>query len=607
MLRWIGRCLAGLLAALVLAVLVVLWGGRDLSEADYLERHYPQGAPETAEIDGVRLRYQVEGQGPPVLLVHSHFFTMQQWDAVVAELSDEYTLIRFDMTSHGLTGADPSDDYTMPRSLQLMTGLLDHLGLERVHLVGSSLGGNMAFNFAARYPDRVMRLVLINSGGQKRENSRAGGEVPGWADTAIRLVPRFLYEKFLTWMIIDDALVTDEMLTRFHDGFRREGNRPSEMERLRDYTVDDPVPVLEQVMAPTLVLWGEDNPQLPVELAYRFEEQLVNAESVQVIKVDGAGHVLALERPGLTARVLRSFLRGELPGRARLTGETPGPWTPVAGESVMLTHADGRTLTARATWPEADGPFPLMLFSHGFASDKDQYDALIHHWVSHGYVVLAPDHADSGGTVSAILASLKMGEIGLIQSRLDDFSLLLDALDAFPELVARADQDTLIAAGHSFGAFTAQMMAGADAVDEDGQRHGWLGPEPVATIAVSPPGEMFDVIVADSWNTMRGPVLMTTGTEDTDGRFVTDWQQHLLSWERAEPGGQHALVVEGADHYLGKLICRLDEPVAGQHEALAWIRAMSTAFLAAELGGGMLPTPGALAEASAGVAELRTR
>jgi len=312
--KWLKRLGKGLLVligtlVLVAGVLRVMY--RDLSVTEIEQRYYPDAVPAVAEVDGIALRYQVQGSGPPVLLLHSHFFNMRMWDAWVKELSNDYTLIRFDLPGHGLTGPDPSADYGMERSVELVAGFLDHLEIDAADLVGSSLGGNFAFNFAAQYPKRVKKLVLINSGGMKREGSRAGSEVPGWADTAFYLLPRFAYRAFLEWVIIDDDQVDDALVAEFHDMFRREGNRPAEMERLRDFRVEDPDPVLAKITAPTLIIWGSENPQLPSELAEGFRTRLVSAPQVQVILLEGIGHVAPLEAPQESARITEEFLKGE--------------------------------------------------------------------------------------------------------------------------------------------------------------------------------------------------------------------------------------------------------------------------------------------------------
>ena len=76
------------------------------------------------DVDGVPLRYRVEGSGPALLLIHSLYFDMGMWDGWAPKLADRFRVIRFDMTGHGLTGPEPNGDYSMARDLALIRGLL---------------------------------------------------------------------------------------------------------------------------------------------------------------------------------------------------------------------------------------------------------------------------------------------------------------------------------------------------------------------------------------------------------------------------------------------------------------------------------------------------
>jgi pimeloyl-ACP methyl ester carboxylesterase len=303
--------LTGIVAVIGLWVSWSLVAYRDIP-IEVLEQRYGDATLSRVEIDAVPLRYRVEGQGPALLLIHSHYFNMRMWNDWLPLLSQHFRVIRFDMTSHGLTGPDSGADYSMERDLALILGLLEHLQVEQFSVVGSSLGGNQAFHLAGRYPERVDKLVLINSGGIPRPGSRGTqGTIPDWVDYVTYLVPTVGFRKFLEWMIIDDALVTDALVDEFHQMFRREGNRFAEFNRLRAFKVGDPTDVLAAIQAPVLLMWGSENPQLPTSQMDKFEELLVSADSIERISYPGVGHVIPLEIPGPGSQKVLQFLRAE--------------------------------------------------------------------------------------------------------------------------------------------------------------------------------------------------------------------------------------------------------------------------------------------------------
>ena len=159
-LAWIA---GGLVALALIGLAVAVWIWRDIP-AERLEARYATEASRFAEIDGARIHYRDEGQGPAVVLIHANFASLIGWDPWVDALKDRYRVVRFDMTSHGLTGADATGDYGLPRTVDLMERLLEQLGVERCAIVGTSLGGTVAMHYTVRNPERVAGLVLISPG-----------------------------------------------------------------------------------------------------------------------------------------------------------------------------------------------------------------------------------------------------------------------------------------------------------------------------------------------------------------------------------------------------------------------------------------------------------
>ena len=279
-LRIVGAFFAALACLLLVAIATLWWTNRDIPVAQ-LELRYGGDDLLRVNVDGVDIAYKVQGQGPPLVLIHSHFYTMRMWQPWVDELAADFTVIRFDLTSHGLTGPDPGADYSRARGTALLNGLLDHLAIERTSLVGSSTGGALAWYYAAHFPHRVDRLILINAPGMPRvTNKYMEKGLPDWAGYVFYLLPESLFEAFLQAPVVDKSLITAERVHEFHQMYRREGNRMAEFHRMQGWERGDITPQLARIQAPTLIMWGELNPQLPVDHVALYAKKLVNASRV---------------------------------------------------------------------------------------------------------------------------------------------------------------------------------------------------------------------------------------------------------------------------------------------------------------------------------------
>jgi 3-oxoadipate enol-lactonase len=121
--------------------------------------------PRIANINGVELAYSVEGCGPPVVLVHGLACGRRMWFQQIRALRANFTVITYDQRGHGRSTA-PLDrqQYSSAHLAQDLLGLLDHIGIERCHVVGFSLGGGPALSLAIRRPERISALVLAGVG-----------------------------------------------------------------------------------------------------------------------------------------------------------------------------------------------------------------------------------------------------------------------------------------------------------------------------------------------------------------------------------------------------------------------------------------------------------
>jgi len=328
-LRYIGYGLGSLFVLLVAALLVALWVYRDIP-AEELEAKYANEASRFINIDGVRIHYRDEGpkDGPVVVLIHAHFASLLGWEPWVEAMKDRYRVIRFDMTSHGLTGPDPSGDYTVERTVELTERLIDALGIDTFTFGGTSLGGTIALHYASQHPERVNGLILLSPGSlEGREQIEKRGRPGKSANILHYILPRALPEFMLSSAWGKTAPLPPELVDRWYDMWMREGQREAELERIRQYEPEGIEEVIASIQNPVFILWGEANPQARVEQAPMFIALLDDSPSVQLKVYPGVGHMAVQEAGDITGVDARAFLDGELdlPDARGEDDERPAP------------------------------------------------------------------------------------------------------------------------------------------------------------------------------------------------------------------------------------------------------------------------------------------
>lgn len=211
------------------------------------------------------------------------------------------------MPGAGLTGADPTGDYSDARGIEVLLALLDALAIPRAHVGGHSIGGRLAWKFAAWHGDRVDRLVLIAPDGFQSLLFRYGKptHVPLIFHMARHLLPRSLVRMALMQAYEDPRRVTDALVERYYDLLRAPGVREASLARLAQTVLEPPEPLLRRILAPTLLMWGERDHIIPPTRAGDFLRAIPNARLVRIPRV---GHVPHEESPRASLSALREFL-----------------------------------------------------------------------------------------------------------------------------------------------------------------------------------------------------------------------------------------------------------------------------------------------------------
>jgi len=310
--RFLGYGLLALLLVLSIGVTIAMWIYRDIP-AEQLEAKYADPASRFINIEGVRIHYRDEGNGSPVVLIHANFASLLGWDPWVEALQDSYRVIRMDMTSHGLTGPDPTGDYSPERTLAVFEKFVEAMDLEEFSIGGTSMGGTVAIHYTHDHPEQIQKLILLSPGSLEGKERKSGprGEVPKAAYILKYIMPRALPEFMLRGGYGDKSKLTDELIDRWYDMWMREGNREAQLDRLQQYKPGDIEDIIRQLEVPTLLMWGEANTTAKYEQAAHFRELLENVESLKFISYPGVGHMAVQEAGNETGRDVRAFLDGE--------------------------------------------------------------------------------------------------------------------------------------------------------------------------------------------------------------------------------------------------------------------------------------------------------
>jgi pimeloyl-ACP methyl ester carboxylesterase len=270
----------------------------------------------------------------------------------------------------------------------------------------------------------------------------------------------------------------------------------------------------------------------------------------------------------LTAALLMLFVSA----CAHSTACDPLPVDVVTSE---LLHDDKRRSQVDIYSPRSGGPYPLVAFSHGAFSAPERYAALLSAIAASGFVVVAPLHIDSELLTNG---QEPPPRVETWSTRKADMRLVAEAVPAIEATlggvkISAVDEGYLVA-GHSYGAFIAQVLAGATGMGEDAN----VDKRIEAVIAFSPPGPLPGFIADDAWDGLSVPHLVVTGTADILPGFLDEWELHTLPYQRAEAGQQWLWVGKDVDHYFGKLIGRLSNDIAPQKDQFAEALAVTQQF-----------------------------
>lgn len=303
MMIWGLSIIAGIAAALVIWLYTP-----DRPRAE-LEATYLRAPGDLVQIAGLRLHLRDDGprDAPAIVLLHGIGSSLHTFDVWSERLAGPYRVIRYDLPGAGLSGPDPDGIYSDERAISQLLAVLDQSGVSRATLAGNSIGGRLAWRFAAAHPDRVDRLVLISPDGYASPGFDYGKppRVPVVLEVMRFALPKWALRPNIEAAYADPRALSNAVMERYHALLLAPGNRQAMLARMRQTVLVEPGPFLRAIQVPVLLLWGENDAMIPVSNA---EDYLAELPDARLVTLPGLGHVPQEEDPAASLGPVLEFL-----------------------------------------------------------------------------------------------------------------------------------------------------------------------------------------------------------------------------------------------------------------------------------------------------------
>jgi pimeloyl-ACP methyl ester carboxylesterase len=256
------------------------------------------------EIDDLSMFYKISGDGRPVLLIHGLGSDNRSWEYQEDELKNHFQLVMPDLRGHGLSEGGISDFVPAQRFAEDLNALLSHLDIDRTHVVGESMGGIVALEFALDFPQRLNKLVLVDTTPRVteetadvvygwREAQLAGGDdAYFWANVRSCFTPE--------WIVKNPSTI--EHLRQRAQSLNPEGAVAAGLGLIST----DLTNRLSDINAETLIVHGDKDEIINIEMG-RIINRGIKGSKLKVL--NGSGHVPTVQKTKEFNRLLTSFLR----------------------------------------------------------------------------------------------------------------------------------------------------------------------------------------------------------------------------------------------------------------------------------------------------------
>ena len=308
------------LAATFVVITAVLLRTPDTARDDMLNKYSNRYSGFIGSEAGFRVHYRDQGtqDGKPVIFLHGSSGSLHVFEPLIERLGGGYRFISYDHTGHGLTGPHPENDYSYAGYSQILDLVRSELHVDHFVLVGHSMGGWIAWRYAAEHPEAVDALILISASGMPPRDDDPITQLSlgqRLMQTAIGRwlseysLPRSMIKRSTQAAIYDDDIVTDQLVDQFWELMRYPGNRRAFSIRSQLGRDWDLAHLANSIKAPTLLIWGDRDSFVLPSAAMSFSQHI---EQSEIVLLPDVGHLPMLEAPVDTQRAIDQFLNDRI-------------------------------------------------------------------------------------------------------------------------------------------------------------------------------------------------------------------------------------------------------------------------------------------------------
>jgi pimeloyl-ACP methyl ester carboxylesterase len=267
------------------------------------------------EIDGVRAHYQEAGDvtNPAMVLIHGFASSTLVWSKVFLDLAaNGFHVIVPDMLGYGYSGKPRDGEYTIEGQARFIDELLEHLHIKRAVVVGSSYGGAVAATCALNHPNRVKKLVLVGAVSNNRPLAFKlmrvfGAPVVGDVVSPLLIGSRRLLRARMKKVYDRHSWVLDERrVDARHRPLRAAGTHRAIIRTVRRWDAEHITRDAHLIKQPTLLLWGENDPEIPLADGERLHDEISGSRLVVFLN---CGHLPHEEFPEAFTEVVTEFCK----------------------------------------------------------------------------------------------------------------------------------------------------------------------------------------------------------------------------------------------------------------------------------------------------------